>query len=199
MIVASDFAFGCYTTNLAIQCQIDFKSSIATSSSLFLSVPADPAKAAWEGNAALMERDRSEGRQSVLDALDRRWELALHSFGVSIPPAIIANAAIFTVEEAALLYTLLRNRRERREANEVLTNPKASQADRAAASRRLIAAGGGDRDNNVSRFLHQSLELAVKSACAVPLEAVFSAVGSFLWPGTGTWLLGALGACVVWL
>ena len=49
------------------------------------------------------------------------------------------------------------------------------------------------------RLALESLDLAVRSSSSVLLEAVFAAVGTLLWPGTGTWLLHAVGSAVVWL
>jgi hypothetical protein len=152
--------------------------------------------------------------------LRRRVLLATHSFGAAMPPALVINAAGFTVEEAWLIGAYLSNRRVSAEALATLRDPDATPEQRRAASRRLVlcdaggggapsgrgdgSGGGGGSDARAPsgallRLAYETLDLALRSSSSVLVEAVFAAVGSFLWPGTGTWVLAALGASAVWV
>lgn len=142
----------------------------------------------------------------------RRWLLAKHSFGVVLPPALVSNAAILTVEEGRLVYDFVRAASAERRAAAVLADPRATPEERSRAARILAVgpdAGRAGRDGSggksaspargVSRLLLQSLDMALRSGSSVVLEALFSATGTFLMPGTGTWMLGAVGATVAWI
>lgn len=184
---------------------------------------ADTAKAAADADELLAA---AASRPGVLALLERRWTLAVHTFAIAPPPALLANAAIFTVEEGVLVWAFLQRRRRLADAERVLADPRSTMAQRRDAARVIVSAdgpasggaggAGGDADKGgaagsvtssrggssargASRLVYESLDLAVRCGSSVVLESVCCAVGTFLWPGHGTWLLGALGSTLAWL
>jgi hypothetical protein len=192
----------------------------------------DTSKAAADADELLSSSSTSRPG-GVLALLERRWTLAVHTFAIAPPPALLANAAIFTVEEGVLVWAFLQRRRRLAEAERVLADPRSTMAQRREAARVIVSAdgpasggggassggdvdkggptgsgpssrsggggGGGSSARGASRLVYESLDLAVRCGSSVVLESVCCAVGTFLWPGHGTWLLGALGSTLAWL
>ena len=128
-------------------------------------------------------------------ALRARWEAAVYVF-VSAPyPALVANAAYFTVEEGAAVATYLFRRGKRIAAEAVLEDARSQPSQIAKAHRELLE----HEERPGSSLLHDSVELFVRSGSSVVLESIFAATGTMLLPGLGTTLFSVVGSVVCWV
>lgn len=157
--------------------------------------PADVYKASVEADEAA-RRLAGGGPRDLLSLLSSRWAQAVHTFGVVPAPALVSNAAIFTVDEGTLLVGWARRRYRWRAANATLGNPGALPEERRAAHRELVAT---DDAASHTAVVYESLELAVRCSSAVLVEAAAAACGTFVWPGVGTFVFDLLGGLAVWV
>jgi hypothetical protein len=108
-------------------------------------------------------------------------------------PSLVANAAIFTVEEAALLVRISYRSSMRRQAEQVIRDPGASADAKRQAHRSMI-----DHEDS-TEFLYETADLAVRSGASVVLEIALAGTGTFLAPGCGTWLGQMVGSTLAWV
>jgi hypothetical protein len=137
---------------------------------------------------------------SLREALRARSDAAWLTLQRAAYPALLANAAVFTVDEAWLLTAFVRRRRRVAALQAALNDPSAAADVRrfrqAQAELVLLESDGEGEGVGV---VHGSLLLASRTGAAVVAETLGAAAGTLLWPGWGTTIVGILASAVCWM
>ena len=108
-------------------------------------------------------------------------------------PVAVANAAVLTVEEVWLVAGFAYRRHRVLRAHDVLAAPTSSPDAVLQAHRDLV-----EYEDEGSLF-YDSLDLATRTGGAVVSETFGAALGTLVWPGFGTTVVGLLCGAICWV
>lgn len=108
-------------------------------------------------------------------------------------PVAVANAAVLTVEEVWLVSGFAYRRHRVTRAHEVLAAPSSSPDSVLQAHRDLV-----EFEDEGSLF-YDSLDLVTRTGGAVVSETFGAALGTLVWPGFGTSVVGLLCGAICWV
>jgi UDP-N-acetylglucosamine:LPS N-acetylglucosamine transferase len=152
---------------------------------------ADIAKAARDQNNA---RHNLGVGSSFFDEFFARLDVAAHLALRTVPyPVLVANAALYTVEQLSILLEAAYKAQRRQQANNVLKTHTKDAAEKRKAHADLV------KFEDRSNLLYDSLEVLSKCGASTIVEIVFAATGTVVSPGIGTWLGQQIGAVLTWL
>ena len=149
---------------------------------------ADDARVAYE----LVPRPVN-GSRRLIDDLRARVAVARMVLDRAPYPVAVANAAILTVEEGWLIASFAYRRHRVARAHEVLAARSSTPEKVHQAHRDLV------EYEEQSSLFYETLDLTVRTGSAVISETFGAALGTLVWPGFGTSLMGLVCGALCWV